>query len=282
MSVRAVTEKDFRDAIRSRLMIVVALMFVAFTGGGIALGSVLPGFGSGDAVGVILGLMVVGTGTFVPLVSLGIAYRAIAGERDSGSLKLLLSLPNSRLDVVVGKFLGRSAVVSVAVVIGFISMLLAAAITFDGDIPVETILMFMLAALLLAIVFVSIAVSISAFADSTFGAAIGAFGFFVLFRFAWQGVIFLLRYVVNGFETPDLGPGVESPDWVEVLTVVNPRIGWQQSTNWLLRRVSDGQETSQQSVDAFYLEPWFGFVVLAFWIVIPLVVGYLKFQSTDL
>ena len=37
MSVLAVAEKDFRDAIRSRLMIGVALLFVVFTGGGIAL-----------------------------------------------------------------------------------------------------------------------------------------------------------------------------------------------------------------------------------------------------
>ncbi|WP_254839374.1 ABC transporter permease subunit [Natronomonas marina] len=281
MSIAAVAKKDFRDAIRSRLMIAVAVMFVAFTGGGVALGNAV-GLESGTVVALILTVMLGGTAIFVPLVSLGIAYRAIAGERASGSLKLLLSLPNSRLDVVIGKFIGRSAVVSVAVVIGFISMLVAAAASFDGDIQPETILMFMLAALLLAIVFVSIAVSISAFAESTFAAAIGGFGFFVLFQFAWQGVIFLLRYVANGFETPDFGLGTEPPEWVEVLTIVNPMNGWRQSTRWLLRRVSDQQETAQTSVDAFYLEPWFGFVVLALWIVLPLVVGYLRFESSDL
>ena len=279
MSVLAVAEKDFRDAVRSRLMIVVAVMFVVFTGGGIALGNAI-GLESGTVVALILSVLLQGTAVFVPLVALGIAYRSIAGERESGSLKMLLSLPNSRLDVVIGKFLGRSAVVVVAIVIGFISMLVAAAATFDGDIQPETILTFMLAALLLAIVFVSIAVSVSAFSESTFAAAIGGFSFFILFQFAWQGLIFLLRYVVNGFETPDAF--AETPEWVEVLTVVNPMTGWRQSTGWLLRRVSDQQEASQEAVDAFYLEPWFGFVVLAFWIVLPLVVGYLRFESSDL
>jgi ABC-2 type transport system permease protein len=281
VSIRAVAEKDFRDAIRSRLMIAVAVMFVAFTGGGVALGKAF-GIESGAIIGLILSVMLGGTAIFVPLVALGIAYRAIAGERDSGSLKVLLSLPNSRLDVVIGKFLGRSAVVTVAVVIGFVSMLLAAALTFDGDIQADVILMFMLSALLLAIVFVSIAVSISAFSDSTFAAAVGAGGLFVLFQFAWRGVIFLLRYVVNGFETPDLGLQAETPEWVEVLTVINPMNGWRQSTRWLLRRVSDQEDVAQNAVDAFYLEPWFGFVVLAFWIVLPLVVGYLKFEYADL
>lgn len=278
MSWQAVAEKDFRDAIRSRLMIAIAVLFVAFTGGGIVLGSAL-GIESGAVVALILRVLLSGMSVFIPLIAIGIAYQAIAGERESGSLKLLLSLPNSRLDVVIGKFLGRSAVLSVAVVIGFVSMLLATAITFDGDVQAGVILTFMFAVLLLALVFISIAVSVSAFARSTFAAAIGGFGLFVLFQFAWGGIIFLLRYVANGFETP--GFQAEIPAWAEVLFVANPMTGWEQATAWLLRRVSEEQST-QQAAEAFYLEPWFGFVILAFWIAVPLVVGYLRFEAADL
>lgn len=281
MSWLAVAEKDFRDAIRSRLMIGVAVIFVAFTGGGIALGSAF-GIESGAVTVLILQVLLSGMSIFIPLIAIGIAYQSIAGERESGSLKLLLSLPNSRLDVVIGKFLGRSAVLSVAVVIGFISMLIATAITFEGDIQPTVILTFMLSVLVLTIVFVSIAVSVSAFSRSTFSAAMGGFGFFVLFQFAWGGLIFLLRYVANGFETPGLG--AQAPSWAEFLYVANPMTGWEQATAWLLRRVSEEQSTqqAQQAADAFYLEPWFGFVVLAAWIVLPLVVGYLRFESSDL
>ncbi len=279
MSWQAVAEKDFRDAIRSRLMIAVAVIFVAFTGGGIALGSAF-GIESGAVVVLILQVLLSGMSVFIPLIAIGIAYSSIAGERETGSLKLLLSLPNSRLDVVVGKFLGRLGVLSVAIVVGFVSMLLAAALTFEGDMQASVILTFMLATLLLAVVFISIAVSVSAFADSTFAAAIGGFGLFVLFQFAWGGIIFLLRYVANGFETPPIGADV--PNWAEFLFVVNPMTGWQQATGWLLRRVSDEQETAQQAAETFYLEPWFGFVVLAVWVVAPLAVGYLRFESADL
>ena len=281
MSVLAVAEKDFRDAIRSRLMIVVAVMFVVFTGGGIALGAaVFERISAEGAVALITFVMLEGSRVFIPLIALGIAFRSIAGERQSGSLKVLLSLPNSRLDVVLGKFLGRTAVVSVAIVLGFLSLLIASALSFSGDLDVLGLVGFMLAALLLAVVFVSIAVSLSAFTDSTFGAAVGAGGLFVLFQFAWRGVVFLLRYVANGLEAPGLG--AETPEWARVLLNVNPMQGWQTSADWLITKLAESSETSQESADAFYLEPWFGFVVLALWIVLPLVVGYLRFESADL
>jgi ABC-2 type transport system permease protein len=277
MSIRAVAEKDFRDAIRSRLMIAVAVMFVAFTGGGVALGAASE-FGGDNALAVITFLMLRGTSVFIPIIALGIAFKSIAGERESGSLKVLLSLPNSRLDVVIGKFLGRTAVVLAAVVVGFVSLLVAAAIAFSGDLDVMGIVGFMLAALLLGIVFVSIAVSLSAFTRSTFGAAVGAGSVFVLFQFAWPGVVFLLRYAVNGFEFPS---GGERPDWAQVLSNVNPMEGWRTSANWLINKLAESTE-AQNGADAFYLEPWFGFVVLALWIVLPLVAGYLKFEHSDL
>ena len=277
MSIRAVAEKDFRYAIRSRLMIAVAVMFVAFTGGGVALGAASE-FGGDSALAVITILMLRGTSVFIPIIALGIAFKSIAGERESGSLKVLLSLPNSRLDVVIGKFIGRTAVVSVAVVVGFLSLLIAAAIAFSGDLDVMGIVGFMLAALLLGIVFVSIAVSLSAFTKSTFGAAVGAGSVFVLFQFAWAGLVFLLRYAVNGFDWPS----GERPDWAEVLTSVNPMEGWRTSANWLINKLAESGETGQNGADAFYLEPWFGFVVLVLWIVLPLVVGYLRFEYSDL
>lgn len=281
MSWIAVAKKDYWDAIRSRLIIGAAVMFVAFTGGGLALGQVL-GVGSEDVIAFIIVVMIgsrLGVSTFVPLIALGVGYQSIVGERATGSLKLLLSLPNSRLDVVIGKFLGRAAVVGTAVLAGFISILVAAPIAFGGDFQVDVIVMFMLSTLLLAIVFVSIAVGISALSDSTFAAAVGAAGVFVLFQFAWRGVIELLRWAVNGFEHPGFGQPL--PDWAEVVQVSNPMTAYQQATRWLVNRISDGGNGAN-GADAIYLEPWFGFVVLAAWIVLPLAVGFLSFEAADL
>ncbi|MDZ7850465.1 MAG: ABC transporter permease subunit [Halodesulfurarchaeum sp.] len=55
----------------------------------------------------------------VPIMALIAGYLAIAGERESGSLKILLGLPPSRGEVLAGKFLGRAAVVGIGVAAGF-------------------------------------------------------------------------------------------------------------------------------------------------------------------
>ena len=91
--------------------------------------------------------------------------------------------------------------------------------------------------------------------------------------------MFLLRYVANGLEAPNLA---ETPEWARVLLNVNPMRGWQTSADWLINQLAENGESAQNGADAFYLEPWFGFVVLALWIVLPLVVGYLRFESADL
>jgi ABC-2 type transport system permease protein len=278
MSVRAVAEKDFRDAIRSRLMVAVAVLFVLFTGGGVAIGSAI-GLAGGDAVGLILTIMLAATGLFVPLIALGVTFRSIAGERDSGSLKLLLSLPNSRLDVVLGKFIGRSAVVTVAIVVGFLAMLLASVVAFDGGFAADIIGVYMLSTLLFGIAFVAIGVSVSSFTKSTFLAAVGSLGLFVVFQYAWSVIIQLLIYVANGFELPGLNE--PTPEWAELLLVLSPTNAYSQATRWLVNRVAEGAE-AQNTADAFYLEPWFGFVVLALWMVVPLAVGYLRFEGSDL
>ena len=87
------------------------------------------------------------------------------------------------------------------------------------------------------------------------------------------------RNAVNGFSFEDIP--AEAPEWVQVMEVLNPMTAFLQSTEWLVNRVSESQEAAA-GADAFYLEPWFGFVVLALWIVLPLVVGYLRFESADL
>jgi len=50
---------------------------------------------------------------FLPLVAIFAGYAAISKERTGGSLKLLLSLPHSRKDVIIGKVVGRCGVVGV-------------------------------------------------------------------------------------------------------------------------------------------------------------------------
>ncbi len=280
MSWMAVAEKDFRDAIRSRLVLVLAALFIVFVAGGAGLG-VAFGVGGGGGASLILALLLGGAGVLVPLIAIGVSYRAVAGERSTGSLKVLLSLPNSRADVVVGKFLGRSLVVSIAVIAGFLTGLVAFAAAIEGELQLSSYLAFMVTTLLLGLVFVSIAVSVSAFTASTFRAAVGAFGLFILFEWLWGIIRLLLWYVANGFEAP--GFSDEAPEWVDLFEFLSPNVAYSEATSWLVDRLVDQPEQQAQfALEPYGLEGWFGFLVMLAWIVVPLAFGYLRFESADL
>ena len=290
MSFLAIAEKDFRDAVRSRLLIALTALFVLFAVGLSYYVSELNRQAQfqqeilGEVTTLLLISFFVGpVSIFIPLVAIAASYRSIAGERQSGSLKLLLSLPNNRADVVLGKFLGRSGVVALALVVGFGVGLVATALL-ASDVKVTEYLVFVLVSLLLGFAFVSVSVGVSAFTASTSRAAYGAFGIFVVFQFLWDIVVTAFVYVANGFELP--GRGEELPDWVsntsELLYVVDPTTAYQQGVIWTVRRIAEDAETQQAADVPFYAQDWFGFVFLLLWIAVPLAVGYLRFESSDL
>ena len=125
MTWDAIARKDVQDARRSYWLWGLAGVLSAL----LALGPVLIATGliqvsqpqNGDAITTDLYVqLMLGVLTFfVPIVAIVLAYDSITGERDSGTLKLLLSLPHARVDVVVGKAVGRGTVVSAAILIAF-------------------------------------------------------------------------------------------------------------------------------------------------------------------
>ncbi|MEF8854518.1 MAG: ABC transporter permease subunit, partial [Haloarculaceae archaeon] len=121
MSTLAVAKKDFRDAIRSRALWGLSLLFFLLVSGiGVAYAEfdALSG-GQPTPTGLIF-FIASGVGTYVSLAALLTCFKSIAGERESGTIKVLLSLPHSRRDVILGKWLGRSAVLALPVVGTFV------------------------------------------------------------------------------------------------------------------------------------------------------------------
>lgn len=190
MSWEAVARKDFRDAVRSYWLWGLSAIFVVFF--------TVPAFFFADQLGgaardqgaelssdAFLPILAEVNAFFVPVIAIVIAYAAIAGERDSGTLKLLLSLPHSRLDVVAGKVVGRGAVVVLPVLLGFAVaavVFLATPVTFGA----RSYVLFALLTALLALVFVAIAVGFSAAAETGRRAMISTVGVYVLFTLFWS------------------------------------------------------------------------------------------------
>ena len=55
----------------------------------------------------------------VPLIALILGYDAIVGEREEGSLDLLLSMPLTRIELLLGKFVGLACALAFSTLAGF-------------------------------------------------------------------------------------------------------------------------------------------------------------------
>lgn len=117
--ILAVARKEFRDDFRSRWTLAITALFAVLALGIAYFGAAAAGrfgFVSFDATVASLTTL---AALVIPLIGLLIAYDTVVGERESGTLMLLLSYPLSRSQLLAGKFAGHSAVLAVAATLGF-------------------------------------------------------------------------------------------------------------------------------------------------------------------
>lgn len=180
--VRVIAAKEFRDRLRNRWLLAVALIFSLFAlaiayFGTVQLGEV--GFRSIDVTITSLVSLVI---YLVPLIALILGYDAIVGEKERGSLELLLAMPITRFEILLGKYLGLSAALASSTAIGFGAGLLPLATELStGD--VYHYAGFVLSAILMGLAFLSISLLVSVIAQDRVrasGGAIALWFFFVL------------------------------------------------------------------------------------------------------
>jgi len=303
VSWEAVARKDVQDARRSYWLWGLAVLLSAL----LSLGPVLvaagfiqinqPQDGPGVTTDFYIQLML-GVLTFmVPIVAIVLAYASITDERDSGSLKLLLSLPHSRLDVVVGKAVGRGAVVSTAILIAFVVAavtLLATPFTFAFGNYVA----FALLTVVLGLAFVGLAVGLSAASDSSRQSMSATVTMFVLFSLVWGRFVDGLRSLLSN--NTGLTPQTLVPLDL-FIRILNPAEAYRTlalsllSGDPLAARVGlvgggglQGQFTRMGFAQAlgesvpFYLSDPVVALILVLWIVAVPLAGYWVFEETDL
>ena len=277
MSLIAVANKDFQDTVRSRGMALLVALFSLLVA---AFAYVVRPQGEGAdefATEVLLSFFVGPylVTTLVPLVGLVVGYNAVSGERESGSLKLLLSLPHSRADVVFGKVIGRGAALSLAVFTGFLLPgLVLFALEQTGALAafnVGSFLGYTVFAAVLGVVFVAISVGFSAAASTQRRALIGSVGIYVLFVLLWSAVTGQFLNAASGV----IDPLPVSQQQVSVfLRAANPTSAVELlSSAFLGGQLLSGQTVNQQ-ISAVSM--------LVFWTIAPPLVGLWTFDAADL
>ncbi|PWF46747.1 hypothetical protein C7C56_015525 [Massilia glaciei] len=264
--VRVMAAKEFRDRIRNRWVLAVAVIFALFAlaiayFGAAQQGAV--GFRSIDVTVASLSSLVI---YLVPLIALILGYDAIVGERERGSLELMLSMPISRFEVLLGKYLGLAAALSGATVLGFGAGLLPLA----NELTVRDgfhYAGFVGSAILLGLAFLSISMLVSVVASDRVrasGVAIALWFFFVLiFDLLLMGALVL--------SDGSLGSGVFA-----ALLMLNPADVFR-----LMNIFSSEQAQSMYGLATVMPErltdPAVLLAIMAGWIVIPFLIAHWRF-----
>jgi ABC-2 type transport system permease protein len=303
-----IVKKEFYDTVRSRTLLVLSTVFVGLfvlspalalytqlgqqiqqeEGVTVTTNAFIP-----PALGRIASVL-------VPIIAIAVTYAAIAGERERGSLKLLLSLPYTRGEVVAGKVAGRGAVVGIPLVA---SLLISALVFVPSAIAVKPVGYLVFAALtgLLALAFVALSVGISAWARSTRAAMFGTVGLFVYFFALWNPSANGLGNLLSNYT--DTGSAMIVKVQL-AFKLLNPTQAYQSLlTAWvsgestavarasmfgglfsgrggLIRRQFVAQQL-EGSVPV-YLSDGAALVALVLWLVVPLALGYRAFERGDL
>ena len=266
MHWRYVARKDFEDAVRSRLFWALSGLMILLAYIAMAAPRAIDSTISVEAgISIVSGSMLL----FIPVIAIVAGYMAIVSERQTGSIRMVLSLPLTRGEVLVGKFVGRTVVVIVPILLGFgLAIPFVFAVYGSFDLPAYA--EFVFRAVLTAFVYVGIAVGVSG-SVATRGKALAAvITLFIIFEWMWFTVVLGIYYLLN-FELPSFG---DEPTWFEAMQGIAP--------GEAITRLADGLFSGISTDAPLLVQEWVSLFVVGMWIALPLAVGYWRFTRANI
>jgi Cu-processing system permease protein len=190
----------------------------------------------------------------------------------------LLSFPITRLEIIIGKFIGLSGVLATTIIVGFGVAGIIISLNV-GDVDYAGYLIFIGASILIGLVFLSISLLISAYfkrRSTSMGIAILSW---FIFNMIWGLILAVIGATAIGFEKFSLG---NWPDWLHGLSLANPLSAFSElvSLNVFDITAAVGLEGTY-STPSFYTSELMIFILLV-WIIVPLILAYILFNKKDI
>ena len=127
-----IAAKEFRQALRNKWVSAMTLLLAVLALSLALLGSAPTGTVGVDRLSVTVVSLASLSIFLLPLIALMLSYDAVVGEVERGTLLLILAYPVSRWQLVLGKFFGHLAVLTLATVVGYGLSGLIVGLAFDG------------------------------------------------------------------------------------------------------------------------------------------------------
>ena len=182
-NILTITGKELRDALRNRWFIIFT---IAFAGLALALSALIQPGGTQFRVmsynrtaASLINLVLL----FVPLIGLTLGSANLTGDRETGALVYLLAQPVSRVEVLLGKYLGMAGALLATLTLGF--GVAGVVLALQGSIQdAGSYLLTVLLAYLLALAMLSLGFLMSTVTQKTTAALGGAL-------FLWLFLVFI-------------------------------------------------------------------------------------------
>ena len=190
-----ITGKEVRDSLRNRWVLAATLLLAALALSLGFLGSSPTGSVKVDPLTVTVVSLSSLSIFLIPLIAMLLAYDAVIGEIERGTMALLLSYPVSRWQVLVGKFIGHLIILTLATTAGYGLAGMALQLAHGGlDFAAwQPFALLIVASVLLGAAFLAMGYLISAKVKergTAAGIAIGVWLFFVvIFDMALLGIL---------------------------------------------------------------------------------------------
>lgn len=267
-----IAKKEIMDNIRNKWIIILSFIFALLTLVTSYFGSI---FSEGwqDLDATILGMMNL-VQFLVPIIALVLGYAAIIGEIERGSMSALLSQPTSRLEIILGKFIGLGCIISITILVGFgISGIIIALNVADTN--YIDYLIFIASTILLGLVFLCLAIFFSTLFKKRSTAMGGAI-------FLWFFFNMILPIILTGILVMNIGlEGLLEetlPEWYYYLSLINP-LSVYGNLNSIALNLNFGQQMSLSYPTIFSGELMTGLLLV--WILIFLLLSIWRFNKKD-
>ncbi|UGV41204.1 ABC transporter permease [Methanococcoides orientis] len=275
-----------------------------------------------DLISVLFGNIVSNIAVMGAILAIMLGYNAISGEKERGNLKLLLSYPLYRDDVINGKFLGKIAVLVMTLIITAlisVSVALIMGLVPTGD-DIIKLMLFMAVSIVYLVTFLGISIFFSTVSKNETSSMLNSFMFWIVSAILITSVSGLVAdamvsdgqgsnsvsFVVSG----DAGSGVDMSDFEDasqevgmdffdsyekkwkvqnmIEAFISPSLNYEQVANAVLGNSKEkfslmsDDPTQDLSVFDILMGKMTNLVSMFLWAIISLIATYYVFMRQDI